>query len=361
MGLLNFNLRHRLPLFGLDIGHSSLKVMQLDINSRIKNPTVLGYGMSRRYDTSSIVNGVIMDYKALSDALHDLFERRLIGSISSRRVACTIPMSHSFSRPLKLPAMSGEELAEAVRLEAEQYIPVPPDSLYIDFDIVRQDGESIDLLLVATPKNIVESYMKLLKSVGLEPVALEPTMNSTARIFGLADSANDVPTVLIDFGADATDAAIFDKTLFVNSTIQGGGSTMIALIAEKLAVSREEAYTIKNQEGLGYGGRTADIRAAVMPILDTLVREIRKITRYYDERMTASGSKISQAVTTGGGANMPGLSEHLSKELGMPVRMLNPWGKINFGGLIPPDELERSMFITVAGEAVLDTSEVLND
>ena len=356
------SLRRREPLFGMDIGHSSLKVMQLQhLQGKNKGTVVMGYGSSHRYAVNSISGGVIVDYKALSEALHELFEKRLAGTISTRKVACTIPMSHSFSRPLKLPAMDDEDLRQAVQLEAEQYIPVASENLYLDYDVVRRDDKSIEILVVATPKNIIESYMKFLLSMGLEPVALEPTMNATARIFGLADPSYDQPTVLVDFGAEATDISVYDKTLFVNSTVQGGSNTMINAIAQNLGLSREDAFNVKNEEGLRLSGHLRDIGKAVKPTIDNLVREIHKIIRYYDDRVAVGGRKISQAITTGGGANMPGLDDYLAKELGIAVRMLDPWSKIDFGALPPPDELERSMFITVAGEAVLDISEVLND
>ncbi|MBI4033631.1 type IV pilus assembly protein PilM [Candidatus Saccharibacteria bacterium] len=363
---MNFNLglglRRREPLFGMDIGHSSLKVMQLEAGTgKSKSPSVIGYGSSHRYAVSSISGGAIVDYKALSEALHELLERKLAGTITTRKVACTIPLSHSFSRPLKLPVMDDEDLDQAVHLEAEQYIPVAPENLYIDYDVVRRDDKNIEILVVATPKNIIESYMKFLESMGLEPVALEPTMNATARIFGMADPTHTQATVLIDFGAEAIDIAVYDNTLFVNNTVQGGSNTMINLIAQNLGISREEAFKVKNEEGLKLSGHLRNIGQAVKPTLDNLVREVHKIIRYYDDRVAVNGRKISQAIMTGGGTNMPGLSDYLAQELAIPVRMLDPWSKIDFGALTPPDELERSMFITVAGEAVLDMSEVFND
>ncbi len=362
ISLPGLSLRHRQPLFGLDIGHSSLKVMQLETDgAKNKKPVVIGYGTSYRYAADAIKDGVIVDYDALGNALRDLFNKHLNGSVTTRHVACTIPLSHSFSRPLKLPAMEESNLEEAVKLEAEQYIPVSSDNLYIDYDVILRDNENIELLLVATPKKIVDSYMSFLEAMGLEPLAFEPTMNATARIFGLADPTHDAPTVLVDIGANASDIAVFDKTLFVNSTIQGGGSTMISQIAERLGVSREEAYELKNKEGIGLIGHHRGIADAVKPVLDSLVREVRKVARYYDERMAASGKAIAQTIITGGGANMNGLNEYLSKELDMPVRMMDPWEEIDFGGLPMPSMLERSMFTTVAGEAVLDASEIYND
>src|SRR5581483_3696604 len=357
MGLFNLSLSHHEPLFGLDIGRSSMKIMQLHIGSgKNKRPRVVGYGNSQHYDVNSIANGVIVNQKALSEAMHDLFDKRLAGAISTRKVACTIPLSQCFSRPIRLPLMTEQELDQAVQLEAEQYIPVSSENLYLDYDIVRKDSKNIEILLVATPRNIVESYMQFLQSMGLEPVTLEPTMNATARIFGLADRAHDAPTILIDFGATTIDIGAFDKTLFVNNTMQGGSDTMIDLIAKKLGISHEEAYIIKNKDGIKFGEHLRDISTAIQPILDSLVREVQKIIRYYNDRMASIGLEMSQAITTGGGANMPGLNEFLSKQLEMPVRPLDPWSKIDFGSLPLPNELERSMFITVAGEAILDFS-----
>src|SRR5665213_2727710 len=203
------------PLFGLDIGYTSLKVMQLETVAG-KQPKVLGYGFGK-YPSSAISSGVITAYEPLAKALHELFEEHLQGAISTKRVACTIPTAHTFSRPMKLPPMNDKDIAEAVHLEAEQYIPVPAGNLYIDFDIARRDDKGIELLMVATPKNIIDSHIKFLEGVGLDPVALEPTMNASARFFDLADPAHNQPAVLIDFGSTAIDLAVFDKTMFVNS------------------------------------------------------------------------------------------------------------------------------------------------
>src|ERR1043166_7631754 len=103
MGLINFNLHDHEPLFGLDIGHSNLKVMQLQSGAG-KTPRVLGYGVSH-YPSEAIAAGVILDFQGLNKALYDLLSQNLNGSVSTRRVACTIPTSRTFSRPMRLPLM----------------------------------------------------------------------------------------------------------------------------------------------------------------------------------------------------------------------------------------------------------------
>ena len=103
------------PLFGLDIGSTSLKVMQL-IPQKNKNARVIGYGVSAYYPADCTVEGVIVDKKALGEALYDLLQNRLVGSITTKRVAFTVPSSHTFIRPKKLPFIDDEKQAPTPRL-----------------------------------------------------------------------------------------------------------------------------------------------------------------------------------------------------------------------------------------------------
>jgi len=358
MGTAKLNFYRDEPLFGLDIGHTTLKVMQLDTR-KPKNPMVLGYGVSSSFSTNAIQNGVISDYDELGKVFYELFKKKLVGEINTKRVSCTIPTSHTFSRQIKLPSMDDhEEIAEAVKLEVEQYVPMPADKLYVDFEVTNHTEQQTDVLMVATPKTIIDSYMKFFETVGLEPVALEPTMHASARVFSIVDPAHNLPSIIIDFGAISIDVALFDQSMIVNSTVSGGSDNLTNLIAKKLSMIPSEAYYVKNQEGLNPGPHQAAIKEVAEPLLANLVREMQKTQRYYNQRNTNAARKIEQIILMGGGANLPGLGEYLTKELGLPATPLDPWQAIDFGLLPPPDELERAIYLTVVGEALLKPSEV---
>lgn len=153
------NLRHSESIFGLDIGQTSLKVMQLE-NKSGKAPKVVGYGVSKFYTSRAIKDGEIVDQSVVANALNELLENRLVGSITTSKAACTLPSSHTFSRPIKLPQMPKDHILEAVELEAEQYIPLAPDKLYIDYEITNSTEKDMELLIVAAPRTIVDSYMR---------------------------------------------------------------------------------------------------------------------------------------------------------------------------------------------------------
>ncbi len=342
------------PLFGLDIGYSSIKVMQIDWINR--QPTIVGYGVGS-FDNNAVKDGVIIDHDSLAKSAKELFAQHIVGEITTSRVAFAVPAARTFSRVMKLPKLNTSELDEAVRTEAEQYIPVPVDELYMDYDVIRSTDKQLELFAVAVPKKIIESYVLLSRLFGLEVVAMETTIAAAARMF-LKTSVNDVPTVLIDFGSVSTDITIFDKTLVVTGTVSGGGDIFSQKIADSLGVTKREADVIKTKYGMDLSKKQPEITSALKPFLDQLLKEVQRMIRYYEERY-GTAQKISQVVTMGGGANMPGLSEHLTSALRLPVSMTDPWQHIaHHAKLEPPNLVERSMYVTVAGLALANPKEI---
>ena len=120
------------PIFGLDIGHGSLKVMQLGGG---KKPGVVGFGHTM-FDHHAIKDGIVVAPEVIAKAADELFTHHLVGDITTKRVAIAIPSARCFTRGISLPKLGKKELADAVRLEAEEYIPVPIDDLYLDYTVV---------------------------------------------------------------------------------------------------------------------------------------------------------------------------------------------------------------------------------
>jgi len=344
---------HDKPLFGLDIGYSSIKIMQIEWNN--KRPVVTGYGVGD-FDPKAIKDGVIVDPEAIARSAQALFGQRVVGEITSRRLAMGIPASRTYGRLIKLPKLATKDLPEAIRTEAEQYIPVPIDSLYMDYVVVSHTDKEMEIFSVAVPKTIIDSYVTLSRLLGLEAVAMETTISAAARLFVQTNKTTE-PTVLIDFGSRSSDITIFDKTLIVTGTVPGGGDNITASIADKLHVTPAEAYVIKVKYGLDHSKKQKEIAEALRPTLDQLLKEIRRMIRYYEERYGGE-KKISQIVTMGGGANMPGLNEYLTELLRLPVRMSDPWQHIGFSKLEPPSTVERSLYVTVSGLALMSPKEV---
>ncbi len=340
-------------IFGFDIGFNTIKVMQLSRNGNRSEVTCFGL---MNFKPEAIENGVIVDPEEVARATGELFHKYLIGDITTRRVAFSVPAARTFSRVLTLPKLAQKDLDEAVKLEAEQYIPVPIGELYLDHTVIGSDDKNMEVLAVAIPKKIVDSYATLGKLLNLEVVVMETTTGAMVRLFRHTDQSN-LPTVLIDFGSVSADITIFDHSLVVTGTVAGGGDDLTKLIGKDLQVSKEEAHVIKTKYGLSVSKKQNDIKRALEPVLSQHVKEIKRMIRYYEERSKAH-KKIEQVVILGGGSNMPGLSEYLTDTIRLPVRPCNPWSNISFGKLKQPSTSELSIYITVAGLALIDPREI---
>ncbi|MDB5170291.1 MAG: Pilus assembly protein PilM [Candidatus Saccharibacteria bacterium] len=334
------------PLFGLDIGKGSLKAVQLSLDDSAVKPTLVGYGTAG-FDPAAIQDGVVVKPELIAEAAQTLFGKGLVGSITSRRAALTIPSYRTFARSIQLPALKPHELADAVRLEAEQYIPLSLDDLYLDYTVLSQSKTGTEILAVAVPRTIVDSYVDLGAIMGIEVVLIESTMNAIGRLFS-RDHQSDVASVIIDFGSLSADISIYDRGVVTTGTVDSGGQLFNEAIEKGLKVSSAEANIIKTKYGLGRSRRQAEIQAALDPILQKITKEIKRLVRYHDEHY-GSERPIQQVVMLGGGANVPGLSDYFTSNLRLAVRSLDPWQSIELNGLQPPGLHDRPMFAGVIG------------
>lgn len=334
-----------------------MKILQIDY--RRGKAFVQGYGFCS-FDSNAIVDGVITDIEPVAAAAQTLFADNIIGTLSSRSVAVSLPVTHTYNRVITLPLLDHTELMDAVRLEAEQYIPLPVDSLYIDYQIIDQGADSIDLLVSATPRKVVDSYILFFRTLGLEASVIEPSIIAVTRLVRHTENA-DVPTLVVDLGSITTDLIIYDSSIRVTGTINFGGNTLTAAIAEALGVNEKQAHLIKTKYGLEKSKKQAEILNAITPSLTQLTAEIKKMIRYYQDRNQAANkdNTVQQIIILGGGANLPGFSTFLTDHVRIATRLSNTWKHIQFGHLQGPHQIENTMYATASGLALIRPREVL--
>jgi len=341
------------PLFGLDVGHGKVRVLQLGPGKT--RPRLVGYGEAT-FDTKAMQDGVVVRPEVIAKAVQELFKHHLIGDITTTRVAMTVPIARAFTRSMEVPDLSDKELAEAVQNEAEQYIPAAAEDLYIDYSRVKATNGKTAVFIVAMPRRIINSYVLLARMLGLEAVVLETSIGASAHLFA-RDGQSDVPSLLIDFGSDSADITVFDHGPIVSGTVPCGGEQITTAIAKALSITEKEALLVKTKYGLNLSKKQALIETALDPMLGLLVKEVRRTIRYFEEH-TSDKQTISQIVIAGGGANMPGVAEYLTRNLRIAVRSFDPTFYVDFGKLQPFGSTERMSYVTVTGLAMIKPEEI---
>lgn len=350
MGILYYKTK---PVIGLDIEQTGIKVMSIDS----KRTTVSAYG-SIDLDPIRVEESLKGKDNFLEQNLKTLLSSGITGSLPSSHAVVSVPTAKTFTRTFAVPVASERNLNDIIELEVEQYIPIPADALYVDYEITTRTAETIHVSLSAVPRLLVDSLMKAFENNDLEVCMIEPSINAVARLLKSTERG-ELVTVIIDIGPASTDIGVLDGDVKVTGSIGVGGNTFTLDIAKRMKISLENAHQLKVLNGLSPGPRQKKLEAALVPNLDKILTETRKVIRYYNERLANEKTQIEQVLIVGGGSNVPGIGEFFTNALVMPARVANPWQNLNFGALKEPAKQIRPRYLTVAGLASINPSEIV--
>jgi len=340
---------HDRPIFGFDLGTRTAKLIQLKPSG--KTMEVLGYGYSM-FPEEAIVEGIIVDPQEIVKALKPLLKKMSFGQITATRVATALPVAKVFTRVLELPPMNPTDLAQAVRLEAEQYIPVPLPDLYIDFETIQAGTERNEVLMVAAPRAIVDSYIKLFDLMDLEVALIDSGMAATTRAI-VAATQLEKPTLVADIGSTSIDLTVHDKVVRLTDTIAMGGDSLTEQLVKDLGIGREQANEIKYKFGLGPSGLQPKVMASLGAPLNKMCAEMRRVMKFYQDR-GAQKRKIEAIIVGGGSASMPGFLEYMAAQINIPVVVADPWAGLEMRHIQPVSKFDAPMYTTAIGLARLE-------
>ncbi len=315
--------------FGLDISDLSLKVVKLKKRGKVFSLASFG---EQDINHGIIKAGEIRDEAALIKAIKKVLAETKGEKIRTRYVVASLPEEKAFLQIIQLPKMPEQDLRSAVIYEAENYIPLPIEEVYLDFQIVPpviNNLDYFDILITALPRKTIDSYLNCLKKTGLIPRVLEIESLAIARAL-VKNEVSPFPILLIDLGKTRANFIIFSGySLRISSSVPIPFQTFDAIISDKLAIDSKKAKQLKIKQGL----ENKKILEVLNPFLIDLTKQIRKYLDYYQthtshEHLLKNGKSVKSVLLSGGGANLKGLTDFLSFEFKIPVQVGNPWVNI---------------------------------
>lgn len=338
--------------FGLDISDLSLKIIKL--KKRRNRISLTSFGETD-IQKGIIEGGEIKDEKGLAEIIKEAISKVKGEKLRTKYVVCSLPEEKSFLQVIQLPKMVNQELEGAVRFEAENYIPLPFEEVYLDFQKVQPLSDHldhIDVLLAALPKKTIDLYVSSLRKAGLVPVALEVESQAISRAI-VKGEISPFPVLLIDLGATRTGFIIFSgHSLSFTSSIPVSSQMFTEAIARSLNIDFFQAEILKRKHGLktsqelhlkrepgseSFKKEVLEDRKifdAMIPSVIDLVEQIKNRLNYYRTHASHehiyAGNERSQGVVKkiilcGGGANLKELDNFFSSSLKIPVEIGNPW------------------------------------
>ena len=248
--------------------------------------------------------------------------------------------------------MNPADLAQAVQLEAEQYVPVPLPDLYIDHEIIEASKDHQEVLMVAAPRAIVDSYIQLFDMMNLEVAMIDSSLSAAMRAI-VASTPLDKPTLFADIGSTSIDLTVHDKVIRLTDTIAMGGDTLTDQLVKDLGLKAAQANEIKYKFGVGPSGLQPKVMASLGAPLNKMCAEIRRVIKFYQNR-SEHKSKIEAIIVGGGSASMPGFLEYMAAQISLPVAVADPWAGLQTKNIPAVNKYDAPMYATAIGLARME-------
>src|SRR3989344_2568735 len=183
-------------IFGLDIGRSYVKVVQVKVNGEKK---MLMAAATVPVAVDAMKSEAPEDLKKVSAAIENCVKS---AKVSGGQCVVSIIESQAVTRLIEMPSLTDKELAAAISWEADQYIPLPLKDVNLHYQIVVRPqegvvGSKMQVLLVAAPKRVIKKYSDIVKGAGQVITTLETESSALAR--ALTKKA-DPSTLIVSFG-----------------------------------------------------------------------------------------------------------------------------------------------------------------
>jgi type IV pilus assembly protein PilM len=318
-------------VIGLDVGTNAVTVAEVVPGSP---PRLVAFGQVA-LAREVMREGEIVDAAAVTEAIARL--RTELG-LRRARVRVGVASPRLIVRQVEMPVMTREELAGALRFQAQELIPIPLDEAVIDFAILgtveTEPGQPVMQVLLAAAHaatvarlvDAVEGAGLGVESVDLIPLALIRSLGHAVRDNGSGSEG------IVSFGGGVTCVVVHENGIprFVR-VLGTGGRELTDAIATGLELPFETAESVKRQVGNVSDDVIARARTSLERPLAALLDEVRSSLDYY--RNQPGAARLLRVVVTGGGSLLPGLVDRLSTLVGLPVEQAEPRSILTVGDI----------------------------
>jgi type IV pilus assembly protein PilM len=290
-----------------------------------------------------VTDGQITDPPTMAQIIQQALAE---SKIKASRVATGVPGRDSIVRLIPVPAeLDDKELREMVlNHEAGLYLPYPREEADVDYQklgyFVDEDGiEKVQVLLVATRKEVTDTYISTFEQAGLQIDVLE--INSFALIRTIRDQLRQFgpqeAVVLVDIEFDSTEIAIV-----INGVPQFSRTVPIGTYQMQMALARAMSLPASRDlellQGMTIpatpmdGGQTGVTginpgMAAMMRVLGELTDELRRSIDFYLNQ--SENLEIAQILLAGPGGGLQQLDEFFTQRLSLPTIQIDPVGALS--------------------------------
>ncbi len=312
------------PLIGLDIGSSSVKIVELS--------QAIGGGLRlERYAIEPLPRGAVVDgnidkIEVVAEAVKRAWRR---AGCKIKSVSMALPASAVITKRIALPAnLREEELEMQVESEANQYIPFALDEVSLDFQVlgpIPNAPDDVEVLIAASRKEKVEDRMAVAQAAGLKPIVIDvesyAMRSALERLIGqLPNGGVGLVIAVFYVGANTTSVTVMhDGEAIYEREQPFGGQQLTGDIARTYGIPAEEAELKKRSGDLPANYENEVLR----PFIDAAATEITRALQFFFT--STPYTRVDQIMLSGGSAVLAGLPEALMERAQVPTSVISPF------------------------------------
>jgi len=351
----------RRSVVGLDIEPSFLAAAEVRANGAI----AVERAATAPLEPGVMRDGEVTDVEGLAGALKPFFHDNNLG----KRVRLGVANQRIVVRTIDVPNLRDpKELAAAVRFQAQEHIPMPLELAVLDFQplgtVQTEHGERTRVMLVAARRDMVDRLLEAVRQAGLRPegvdlsaFAMIRALDSTPQsLAGESQDEGAARSVLYVGVGGLTNLAIAEGGVCRFTRVAAGGlEGMVGQLAERRGLTLEHARQWLNHVGLnapveqieGDAEIVTEARTVLSDGVRRIADDVRNSIDYY--RAQEAAVRVDEAVVTGAAVSVPGFTDQLGSDLGMPVTA----GVVAeaHAGAVPADDAGR---LTVAAGLAIE-------
>ena len=316
-----------------------------------------------------IEEGSIIDPPAAAELIQTVVQD---SRLKVKQVATAIPGGESVIRIIPVPAeLNDAELQEYMNQEAGLYLPFPREEADVDYQklgyFTDEDGiEKVQVLLVATRREVTDTYLATFEQAGIEIKTLEIASFALLRTIRdqLRGYTPEQAAVLIDIEFDSTEIAIivngipqFSRTVNIGTyQIQEALSRAMNLPPTRdtgLLLEMSVPLTpLESVESTGIS-ETSPGTAAVAKMVGELSDELRRSIDFYSNQ--SEDLEIAQLLLAGPGAAIGDLDEFFHQRLNVPVTLVDPFDALGLEDSGGASSIQRPGLGVILGLGMRET------
>jgi type IV pilus assembly protein PilM len=310
--------------FGLDISDQTLRLAQF---SQVgKKPRLQIYN-EIKLPAGCLVKGEIKQPTVFISHLQKLVKTKTGHGKLSKEAVISLPESETFLKTLNVEITDEAKIIDIISEILPQTLPLSMEEIYWDYQIVNKEGTNWQLVIGASPKSMVDAYLKIFADAGIIPVVLEIEAIAISNLL-IDINNNHVPQIVIDIGQNRTGLFLYDGDVIqFTVSLNISGDLINETISQSLDLNAEQAEEAKIICGLDATKCQGAVLELITPTIEDLARQILNAVNFYYENF-ANPKEIKNIIVCGGGANMIDLAKVIQQATDINTSVSQPFAVI---------------------------------